>query len=91
MTPRPIVGDNVEMSKASVTAPKGRATRARNEATGGNRFLGPTMQWVGIVVVALIVMAGIFYFGRDFRSNTGGGHSGAPADGIATVAYTPSG
>ncbi|MFK7919664.1 MAG: hypothetical protein AB8G14_16435 [Ilumatobacter sp.] len=79
------------MSKASTTAPKGRATRARNEAVGGNRFFGPTMQWVGIVVVALIVMAGIFYFGRDFRSNTGGGHSGAPADGVAAVVHAPTG
>lgn len=92
VTPDPVIDDDVDMNKASVTAPKGRATRAQNDVAGGNRFFGPTLQWVGILVVALIVMVGIFYFGRDFRSDYGGGgHSGAPADAVSTVVHTPSG
>lgn len=81
MTSGLFVSDNARMGKSSITAPKGRATRARNEQVGGNRFFGTTMQWVVLLVVAVIVMALIFYFGRDFRSEVG-----APGDGAATAA-----
>jgi hypothetical protein len=53
--------------------------------------MGPTMQWVLVVVAALAIMGGVFYFGRDARSDLGGGggHSGAPADAPAVVIDIP--
>lgn len=79
------------MSGKAVTAPKGRATRARNQDLDGSSFFGPTMQWILVIVAALAIMAGIFYFGRDVRSDLGGGggHSGAPADVPAVVLDAP--
>jgi hypothetical protein len=79
------------MSGSAVTAPKGRATKARNDEDGGRSFMGPTMQWVLVVVAALAIMGGIFYFGRGARSDLGGGggRSGAPADAPAVVIDTP--
>lgn len=76
------IGETVGMSGSAITEPKGRATRARNADAGGRSLMGPTLQWILVVVAALAIMAGIFYFGRDVRSNYGGGggHSGAPAD-----------
>ncbi len=38
------------------------------------------MEWIIAVIVITGIIAAIFYFGRDIRSSTGGGHSGAPAD-----------
>jgi hypothetical protein len=78
------------MNESAFTAPKGRATKARNDDDGRRPFLGPTMQWVLVVVAALAIMVGVFYLGRDVRSNTGGGgHSGAPADAPAVVIDAP--
>ena len=78
------------MSGSSVTAPKGRATRARNDDASGRSFIGPTMQWVLVIVAGLAIMGGLFYFGRDVRSDLGGGgHSGAPADAPAVVLDEP--
>lgn len=75
------------MSGKAVTAPKGRATRARNEAVGGRSFFGPTLQWVLVIVATLAVLGAIYYFAGDVRSDLGGGggHSGAPADVPAVV------
>ena len=39
----------------------------------------PTMQWVIVTIIGLVIIGAIFYFGRDVTSNLGGGHSGAPA------------
>jgi len=80
------------MSGKAVTAPKGRATRAQNDDVSARSFIGPTMQWVLVILAALAVMAAIFFFGRDFRSDFGGGgHSGAPADVPAVVFNAPIG
>ena len=69
------------------TAPKGRATRARN-APARRSLFGPPTQWVVVTVVALVIIGGIFYFGRNV-SSTFGGHSGAPAPAVLDAA--PSG
>lgn len=80
------IGENGQMSGSAITEPKGRATRARNSDASGRSFMGPTMQWVLVVIVGLAIIGGIFYFGRDVRSNFGGGgHSGAPAEVPAVV------
>lgn len=76
------------MSGSAITEPKGRATRARNDAANGRSLMGPTMQWFLVIVAGLAILGGIFYFGRDVRSNFGGGgggHSGAPVDAPTVV------
>ena len=61
------------------TAPKGRPTvhPIRGGSSGG---LSPMMQWLLALIVFLVVLGAIFYFGRGFRTAGGGGHSGLPAD-----------
>lgn len=70
-------------SKGSArTAPKGHATPARNSDVGGRNLLTPTVQWILVVLVGLLVMAVIFYFGSDLGSGGGGGDDStfAPTD-----------
>ena len=64
------------MSGSAVTPPKGRATRARNQAGRGRTIIGPKLQWVLVIIAALVVFGVIFYFGRDVRSDLNG--SGLP-------------
>jgi len=66
------------------TAPKGRPTVHRNGQPQGRR-LPSSVQWGMALVVCLIVLGAIFYFGRGFRSAGGGGHSGLPADAPISV------
>ena len=77
------------MSGKAFTEPKGRATRARNESGDPSR-MSPVLQWTLVIIAGLAVMAAIFYFGRDVRSDLGGGHSGAPVDVAAVVIDAPS-
>ncbi len=74
-------------SKASVTPPKGKATRSRADNPNGGTFLTPAMQWLLVVLAGIAIIGAILYFGRDLRSNTGGGHSGAPVAAVATVEF----
>jgi len=62
------------------TAPKGRPT-VHNTGQPTGRRMSSTMQWTLVIIVFLVVMAVIFYVGRDFRGlgPGGGGHSGSPA------------
>ena len=62
------------------TAPKGRPT-VHNTGQATGRRMSSTMQWTLVIVVFLIVMAVIFYVGRDFRGLGPGdvGYTGSPA------------
>lgn len=79
------------MSGSAVTEPKGRATKARNEDARRRSFMGPMMQWLLLIITALAIIGGIFYVGRNVRSNFGGGGGGhgAPADVPAVVVDAP--
>ncbi|MGB3736185.1 MAG: hypothetical protein WA964_14600 [Ilumatobacter sp.] len=72
------------MSGSAVTPPKGRATRARNDSSGGRSVISPKLQWLLAIVLALGVMGAVFYFGRDVRSD----YNGAPAEAPAVVIDT---
>lgn len=74
------------MSGSSVTPPKGRATRARNDF-GQNAIMSPKLQWALAILAALIVLGIILYLGRDVRSDL----NGAPIDIPAFFELTPSG
>ena len=59
------------------TAPKGHATRARNSGVAQRTLLTPTVQWILVALLGLMVVAAIIYFGSDIGSGGGGGdHSG---------------
>jgi len=47
--------------------------------------MSSTMQWTLVIILGLIVMAAIFYFGRNVQSTV---HSGAPAA-VEVVAVDP--
>lgn len=67
------------MSGSSFTEPKGRATRAQNEAAAGSG-MNSTLQWALVILAGLVIIGVIFYLGRDVRSDLGAdGPSGAPA------------
>ncbi|MFK8023100.1 MAG: hypothetical protein AB8G26_03965 [Ilumatobacter sp.] len=59
------------------TAPKGRATRSRGDASSGGG-ISATTQWVLVAVALVAIVSTVLFFTRDVRSNLGG-HSGAPA------------
>lgn len=61
------------------TAPKGRPT-VHPTAGGSKRGLSPTMQWLLALVVFLVVLGALLYFGRGFRTAGGG------AEGVLPVA-----
>lgn len=72
---------NVGMARSSGsarTAPKGRATPARHSSGGGGgSLLTPTVQWILVTLVGLLVIAAIIYFGSDLGDGGGGvDHSG---------------
>lgn len=81
---------NVAMATSSGsarTAPKGRATPARNADDRGRTFLTPTIQWILAAIAGLAILGAIIYFGSDIGDG-GGAHSGlAP---MATVTESPS-
>jgi len=52
------------------TAPKGRPT-VHNVPGASNRRFSSTVEWIVAIVVFLLILAAIFYFGRNFRSETG--------------------
>ena len=60
------------------TPPKGRATVHPTGAARRGR-ISPTMEWVIAIIVFVIVLAAIFYFGSDFRSGGGGTGAGVAA------------
>lgn len=74
---------------SAVTAPKGRATAARDQRGGRRRFLSPTMEWVLAVILFLVALAVLFYFLRDVRSTTGGTTLGADVASIVTPSAPP--
>lgn len=73
------IGDNGRMSGSAVTEPKGRATRARNEDARRRSLIGPTLQWVLIVLALLAVVGAVLWFSRDVRSDVASAY-GAAAD-----------
>lgn len=74
------------MSGSAVTPPKGRATRARNDSAGRRSIINPKLQWVLVILAALVVTGALFYFGRDVRSDyNGAGPSGVSTDVAAVV------
>lgn len=78
VTDRSVIDQNVTMSRSAVTPPKGHATRARNDNSRGRSIINPKLQWTLVILLSLAVMAGVFYFGRDVRSDyNGAGPSGA--------------
>ena len=67
-------------SGSARTAPKGRATPGRHSSGGGGSLLTPTVQWILVTLVGLLIIAAIVYFGSDLGDGGGGDHSGlAPA------------
>ncbi len=68
-------------SGSARTAPKGRATPGRHSTVGGGSLLTPTVQWILVTLVGLLIIAAIVYFGSDLGDGGGGGnHTGlAPA------------
>lgn len=68
-------------SGSARTAPKGRATPGRYSSGGGGSLLTPTVQWILVTLVGLLILAAIVYFGSDLGDGGGGvNHSGlAPA------------
>lgn len=61
---------SVKQGKA-YTPPKGRAT-VHNTGDARPKRLSPTMEWIIAVIVFVVVIGAIFYFGSDFRSAGGG-------------------
>ena len=80
-----VFNDPMATSSGSAhTAPKGRATPARNADDRGRTFLTPTVQWILAAIAALAIFGAIIYFGSDMS----GGDSGlAP---VAVVTESPS-
>ncbi len=64
------------------TAPKGKATPARNSGGGERAILSPTIQWILVAIVGLLVIAAIIYFGSDF----GDGGTTVTQSGLAPIA-----
>lgn len=65
----------------SYTAPKGRATTHSVGEVKQSR-ISPTMEWVIAVIVLMLVIGAIVYFGADLGGGGGGGGGGghgAPA------------
>ena len=52
-------------SGSARTAPKGRATPARNADDRGRTFLTPTIQWILAAIAGLAIFGAIVYFGSD--------------------------
>lgn len=75
------------MSGSAVTPPKGRATRARNDGGRSRRFISPKLQWTLAILGMLLVLAAIFYFGRDVKSDLNG--AGVPSASTSTAAVVP--
>jgi hypothetical protein len=74
---------NVAMASGSGrTAPKGKATPARNSGSGERTLLTPTIQWILVTLVGVLVIAAIIYFGSDF----GDGGGGITQSGLAPIA-----
>lgn len=73
------------------TAPKGHATRSRNSDVAARTLLTPTVQWILVALLGLMIVAAIVYFGSDLGSGGGGGdHSGlAPIGGGGSMRYNP--
>ncbi len=63
---------NEVKSGKAYTAPKGRPTVHRTGQSQGRR-LPSTVQWGLAILAFLIVLAVIFYIGRNFRTAGGGG------------------
>ena len=66
-------------SGSARTAPKGRATPGRHSSDGGGSLLTPTLQWILVTLVGLLVIAAIIYFGSDLGDGGGGGDQSGPA------------
>ncbi len=51
---------------------------AKNKNSTARRtgYLTPNQQWLGLTLLALLVVIAIFYFGVGFGDNPTGGHSG---------------
>jgi hypothetical protein len=64
-----------QTGKKGYTAPKGRPTTHNTGRDRGNR-VSPVMEWLIAGIVFVVVLAGIFYFGRGLNSG-GGGQGGA--------------
>lgn len=79
------------MSGKAVTPPKGRATRARNDANGRGAIISPKVQWAVAILGALIVLGIILYLGRDVRSDFAGAPNAVPGVAVAVVSSTPPG
>ncbi|MEP1124583.1 MAG: hypothetical protein ABJH68_11910 [Ilumatobacter sp.] len=75
------------MSGSAVTPPKGRATRARNDIGRRRTFINPKLQWALVILVALLVFAAIFYFGRDVKSDLSTAGVPGPSTGTAGVVW----
>ncbi len=80
--PPPVVLNVAMASRSARTAPKGKATPARNSGGGEGTLLTPTIQWILVVLFGLLVIAAIIYFGSDF----GDGGSGVTQSGLAAIA-----
>ncbi len=74
------------MSGKAVTPPKGRATRARNDANGRGAIIGPKVQWAAAILAALVVLGVILYLGRDVRSDLSEAPTISPGVAPAVVA-----
>lgn len=61
------------------TAPKGRPT-VHKSAARSSRRMSATIEWTLAIIVFLVVLAAVFYFGRGLRTAGGGGNSKPPAD-----------
>lgn len=62
-------------SRKGYTEPKGRPTTHNTGAAKRNR-MSPVMEWILAVIVFILVLGSIFYFGRGLRSGGGGGGGG---------------
>ena len=76
-------------SGSARTAPKGKATPARNARSGDRTYFTPTIQWILVVIAGLAIVGAIIYFGSDFGDGGGGVDQNglAPA---AVIAASPS-
>ncbi len=72
MTQAVRIGETARMSGSAFTAPKGRATRSRNDAAGGRRFITPKLQWALVILAAALALGAFFYLGSDVRSDYNG-------------------
>jgi hypothetical protein len=64
-----------QAGKKGYTAPKGRPT-THNTGRDRNNRVSPVMEWLIAGIVFVVVLTGIFYFGRGLNSG-GGGQGGA--------------